>query len=73
MEEILARQSERLEQEIKRIKANGTGKCGQVFKIAEAVRGPKKPGPEAHAVKDPKTGKLVVSTKEIQKVFLNHC
>ena len=32
-----------------------------------------KPGLEAHSVKDPKTGELIVSTKEIQKVFLNHC
>ena len=31
------------------------------------------PGPEAHSVKDPKSGKLIVSTKEIQNVFLNHC
>ena len=72
-EDILARQSKRLEREIKQIKSNGRGKCGQIFKIAEAVQGPKKPGPEAHSVVNPKTGELVVATKEIQKVFLNHC
>ena len=73
MEEILARQSDRLEREINLKKANGTGKCGQIFKIAQAVQGPKKTGTEAHSVKDLKTGELVVSTKEIQKVFLNNC
>ena len=69
-EEILARQTERLEREIKQIKSKGRGKCGQIFKIAQAVQGPKKPGPEAHSVVNPNTGELVVATKEIQKYFL---
>ena len=73
MEEILARQTLRLEKEIKKIKDGVRGRCGQIFKISQAVQVPKNPGPEAHSVKDPKTGELVVSTKEIQKVFLNHC
>ena len=73
MEEILARQTLRLEKEIKKIKEGGRGRCGQIFKIAQIVQGPKKPGPEAHSVKHPATGELVVATKEIQKVFLNHC
>ena len=72
-DEILARQSERLEREINKITSRGSGKCGQIFRIVEAVQGPKKPGPEAHSVVNPKTGELVVATKEIQKVFLNHC
>ena len=71
--QILSRQSERLEREIQQIKANGIGKCRQIFKIAQAVQGPKKPGPEAHSVVNPETGELVVATKEIQKVFLKHC
>ena len=73
MEDILARQTIRLEKEIKKIKDGGKGRCGQIFKIAQLVQGPKKPGPEAHSVKDPETGELVVSTKAIQNVFLKHC
>ena len=73
MEEILSMQSLRLEKEIKQIKEGGRGRCGQIFKIAQMVQGSKKPGPEAHSVKDPKTGELVVSTKAIQEVFLKHC
>ena len=73
MEEILSMQSLRLEKEIKQIKEGGRGRCGQIFKIAQMVQGPKKPGPEAHSVKDPKTGELVVLTKAIQEVFLKHC
>ena len=65
MEDILARQTLRLEKEIKKIKEGGRGRCGQIFKIALAVQGPKNPGPEAHSVKDSKTQELEVSTKEI--------
>ena len=45
------------------LKANGTGQCGQIFKIAQVVQSPKKPGPEAHYVKDPKSGKLQKKSK----------
>ena len=60
-------------EEIKKIKEGSRGRCGQIFKIAQLVQGPKKAGPEAHSVKHPETGELVVATKQIQKVFLNHC
>ena len=41
--------------------------------MAKIDQGPKKPGPEAHSVMDPQTGELVVATKAIQNVFLQHC
>ena len=44
----------------------------QVF-IRELVEGPKKSGQEAQAVKNPANGEIVVNTKEIKRITLNHC
>ena len=41
--------------------------------MREVVAGPKKQQQEAHAVKDSKNGKIVVSTEEIKRVNLEHC
>ena len=62
-----------IEDAINEIKAEKHGRIANVHKIQELVVGPKKQQQEAHAVKDSKTGKLVVSTKEIKRVNLEHC
>ena len=49
--------AERLNKELNELKKIGN-KNTNVFKLAERVNGPKKAGPEAIAVKDPKTGEL---------------
>ena len=72
-ESLLKSQTEKLEQEINKLKENKQGRSGKVFKIAESIRGPKKGYIEPQAVHDPKTGNLVVANKEIQKVCLQHC
>ena len=41
--------------------------------MRELVAGPKKQQQEANAVKDPKTGKTVVSSEDIKRVNLEHC
>ena len=41
--------------------------------MRELVADPRKQQQEAHAVKDPKTGHLVVATEEIKRVNLEHC
>ena len=41
--------------------------------MRELVAGSKKQQQEAHAVKDSKTGKIVVSCEEIKRVNLEHC
>ena len=41
--------------------------------MKELVVGPKKGNQEAHAIKDPENGELVVGTEEIKKVSLKHC
>ena len=49
------------------------GRCGQIYKVRELVEGPKKAGQEAQAIKDPSNGEIVVNTKEIKRVTLDHC
>ena len=73
MEEIQQQQSALIETAINKIKADKHGKKTNVHKMKEVVLGPKKQQQEAHAGKDSKTGKTVVSTKEIKRVNLEHC
>ena len=57
---------------INEVDAIGLG-AKKLYKIAEKIRGSKKGFSEPQAVKDPDSGQLVVSSKEIQKVCLDHC
>ena len=41
--------------------------------MKEKVIGNKKSGTEPHAVKDPKTGELLVANEDIKKATLNYC
>ena len=71
--DIVKRQSEILANEILKIKKMNIGRCGKIFKMKDVIAGPKKTTNEAHAVRDPKTGDLVVSNSEIKKVTLEYC
>ena len=70
---ILHIQSQTIEDEINKIKSGRHGRVTNVFKMRELVAGSKKQKQEAHAVKDTKTGKTVVSCEEIRRVNLEHC
>ena len=67
------KQSEHMEEAINQINIGKPGNITGVIKMHEIVTGPKKPKQEAHAVIDSKTGKVVVSNKEIKRVNLEHC
>ena len=71
--DIIKKQSERIEKEVEAIRQMKQGRCTQVFKMKEIIAGPKKAGQEAAAVKDPKTGKMVVNKGDIKKTCLNYC
>ena len=72
--EILKRQTDKAEKELMKLKESNQGRTGSVFKIAQAVQGPKKGGSmEAHAIVDPHTGEVAVSAKEIKRVSLEYC
>ena len=71
--QLLQQQSNLIEDAINKIKAGKQGRVTNVHKMRELISGPKKQQQEAHSVKDPKTGKVVVSTEEIKRVNLEHC
>ena len=72
-EDILKRQSERIEKEILKVKESTQGRVGQVFKMKENIMGHKKAGTEPHAIKDPVTGELLVANEDIKKATLAYC
>ena len=72
-EELLKKQSKKIWEEILKLKAQNLGRVGSVFKMKELINGPKKSGQEPTAIRDPKTGDLVVSNEEIKKVTLAYC
>ena len=71
--DLLKKQNEILEKEVATIKEMKNGRNTKVFKLMEKIRGPKKQGQEASAVRDHKTKELVVSPEEIEKVSLEYC
>ena len=65
---------ERMEEQINKITQDkNKGRCGQIYKVRELVEGPKKSGQEGQAIKNPANGEIVVNTKEIKRVTLEHC
>ena len=72
-EELIKRQSKKIEEEILKVKSQKLGRVGMVFKMKELVNGPKKGGQEPTAIRHPKTNELVVANEEIKKVTLEYC
>ena len=66
----MRKQSEKMEDEIKKVISSTQGRCGKVFKRREVVAGPKKGGQEAQAIKDSRSGGLVVASSEIRRAGL---
>ena len=71
-QEILKQQSDQLEREILEIKSNKQGRASKVFKMKARIGGSKQMGQEAHAIKDPISGELLVSGEEIKKATLQY-
>ena len=69
----MRKQSEKMEAEIKKVTASKLGRCVKVFKMREVVTGLKKGGQEALAVKDSRSGELVVANSEIRRAGLEYC
>jgi hypothetical protein len=67
---LLQLQSKRIEAEIEEVRKSKQGRCSNIFKMKEIVVGKKKANKEAAAIKDFKTGKLVVSNKDIKEKTL---
>ena len=70
--ELLARQSEQIERDILEIKSNTKGRAAKVFKMKTRLDGSNKAAQDAHAIKDPRTGELLVTTQEIKRATLEY-
>ena len=70
---LLKRQSQRMEEQILKIKSKNQGRAVNVFKMKDIIMGSKKCGQEATAIQDPKTGDLVVANEQIKEVTLAYC
>ena len=72
--ELLKKQTEKAEEQLAKLKEDKKGRTANVFKIVQAIQGPKKSNTiEAYSITDPKSGKLAVSGKEIKEISLNYC
>jgi hypothetical protein len=72
-EDLIKRQTKKIEDEVLKVKSQNLGRVGTVFKMKEIVNGPKKAGQEPNAIRDPKNANLVVSNEEIKNVTLAYC
>ena len=72
-EDVLRRQSQRMEDEINNIKKTGCGRLARIFKLKKKIVGDRKIGQEPSAIKDPDTGELLVSSKDIKTTTLKYC
>ena len=70
--ELLERQSKRMTKAFEEMRT-AQGRVTKIFKMKNIVAGKKKVEQEAQAIKDPETGKLVVSISKIKEVTLNYC
>ena len=72
-EELLERQTRRIEDAIEKIKSKGQGRVGNIYKMKTEIAGPKKTPQEASAIRDPKTGELLVNKEQIKETTLEYC
>ena len=70
---LLKMKQDKLDKEMEKIRASTQGRVGQVFKIVKQVQGSKKDKTNAHAIKHPNTGDLIVAPEEIKRVSVEYC
>ena len=71
--ELIRKQTSKIENEILKLTSQKLGRAGNVFKMREIINGPKKGSQVPTAIKDPKSGDLIVSNEEIKNVTLAYC
>ena len=72
-DELLKKQSKKIEEKVEDIMSKKQGRAGNIFAMKKGIVGPKKSRQEASAIKDPKTGELMVTKDDIKKVTLKYC
>ena len=70
---LLKERADKVEKEVKEITESGRGRVGNIFRLSKSLYGNKKGYSEPQAVKDPESGNLIVSQKEIKSTVLEYC
>ena len=71
-QDLIARQSNQIEKEILEIKSSKQGRASKVFKMKSRIGGSKIGSQDAHAIKDPVSGHLLVATAQIKQATLDY-
>ena len=71
--QLLTKQIERVEENVKDIENTGPSKVGRIYQIVKQIKGIEKGAGQASAIKDPSTGKLIVDQEQIRKVTVEYC
>ena len=72
-EELHKKQTQQIEAAVEKIKESKQGRAGNIFKMKTQILGPKKTPQEAAAIRDNKTGEIIVNKDEIKRITLNYC
>ena len=71
---LLKKQTEKAEEELIKLKDSKKGRTASIFKIVQAIQGPRKGGSmQAYSITDPKSGEVAVSGNEIKRISLEYC
>ena len=71
--DLLIRQTNRVDYELKELEEQGFGRVSKLFHIAKSIKGLEKGAGRATAIKNPATGELVTDQAKIKSVTLEHC
>ena len=71
--QLLEKQIERVEENVKEIEKTGKSKVGRIHEIAKQIKAIEKGAGQANAIKDPTSGKLIVDQEEIKKRTVKYC
>ena len=72
-EDLIRKQSKKIEDDIINVKKEKNGRVGQVYSMMKYLNGDKKKSQEPVAIKDPITKQLIVAPEDIKNVTLKYC
>ena len=71
--QLLAKQIERVEENVKDIEKTGPNKVGRIYEVSKQIKAMEKGAGQANAIKDPCNAKLIVDQEQIKNVTLKYC
>ena len=72
-EDLHDKQTQRIESAVNKVMQSSHGRAGNIYKMKKDIVGPKKTPQEAAAIRDPKTGEMIVDKEKIKEITLKYC